>query len=583
MSGMSGGMKTIIIRRMQNGIVLALGLCLCACRSTAVSEARTFDVLIRGGTILDGSGGAPFMGDVGIRGDEIAALGDLSGSDAREVIDARGLAVAPGFINVLSWATESLLVDPRALADIRQGVTLEVFGEGVSMGPLNAAMKTELLAQQGDLVFPIEWTTLGEYLEHLEHKGVAVNVASFVGATTVRIHELGYADRAPTAQELERMCGLVRTAMEEGALGLGSSLIYAPASYSKTDELVELCKVAALYGGLYISHLRSEGERLLEAVAELLTIAREAGIPAEIYHLKAAGEANWPKLERVIELVDAARAAGRRITADMYTYTAGATGLDAAMPPWVQEGGLDAWCERLKDPEIRARVAREMRTPQDEWENLFLAAGSPEKILLVGFKNPELKPLTGKSLAEVARLRGKSPEETALDLVVEDHTRVDTVYFLMSEDNLRRQIRIPWVSFGSDAAAPAPEGVFLKSNPHPRSYGNFARLLGRYVRDEKLIPLAEAIRRLTSLPAENLHLARRGKLAPGNFADVVVFDPETVQDHATFDAPHQLATGIRDVFVNGQAVLRDGEATGATPGRVVRGPGYCKRARVSAP
>jgi N-acyl-D-amino-acid deacylase len=417
----------------------------------------------------------------------------------------------------------------------------------------------------------------------LEHAGVAVNVASFVGATTVRIHELGYADRAPTAEELERMRALVRAAMEEGALGIGSSLIYAPASYSKTDELVELCKVAAPYGGLYISHMRSEGDRLLEAVAELLTISREAGIPAEIYHLKAAGQANWPKLERVIELVDAARAAGQRITADMYTYTAGATGLDAAMPPWVQEGGLDAWCERLKDSENRARVAREMHTPQDEWENLFLAAGSPEKILLVGFKNPELKPLTGKSLAEVARLRGRSPEETAMDLVVEDHTRVDTVYFLMSEDNLRRQIRIPWVSFGSDAAAPAPEGVFLKSNPHPRSYGNFARLLGRYVRDEKLIPLAEAIRRLTSLPAENLHLARRGKLAPGNFADVLIFDPEAVQDHATFDAPHQLATGIRDVFVNGHAVLRGGEATGATPGRVVRGPGYRERARVSAP
>ena len=568
---------------MHNGIVLALGLCLCACRAAAGNDARTFDVLIRGGTILDGSGGAPFTGDVGIRGDEIAALGELSGSEAGEVIDARGLAVAPGFINVLSWATESLLVDPRALADIRQGVTLEVFGEGVSMGPLNAAMKAEMLAQQGDLVFPIEWTTLGEYLEHLEHAGVAVNVASFVGATTVRIHELGYADRAPTAEELERMRALVRAAMEEGALGIGSSLIYAPANYSKTDELVELCKAAAPYGGLYISHMRSEGDRLLEAVAELLTISREAGIPAEIYHLKAAGQANWPKLERVIELVDAARAAGQRITADMYTYTAGATGLDAAMPPWVQEGGLDAWCERLKDPENRARVAREMHAPQDEWENLFLAAGSPEKILLVGFKNPELKPLTGKSLAEVARLRGRSPEETAMDLVVEDHTRVDTVYFLMSEDNLRRQIRIPWVSFGSDAAAPAPEGVFLKSNPHPRSYGNFARLLGRYVRDEKLIPLAEAIRRLTSLPAENLHLARRGKLAPGNFADVLIFDPEAVQDHATFDAPHQLATGIRDVFVNGQAVLRGGEATGATPGRVVRGPGYRERARVSAP
>lgn len=556
--------------------LVLLWLLPCACHVPRMNT-EPFDVLLRGGTLYDGTGAAPFVADLGIRGEHIVAIGDLSRAEAREEFDARGLALAPGFINVLSWATESLLVDPRALSDVRQGVTLEVFGEGVSMGPLNPAMKAEIRAQQGDLVFPIEWTTLGEYLQHLETKGVAVNVASFVGATTVRIHELGYEDRAPTPEELERMCALVRAAMEEGALGVGSSLIYAPASYSTTDELVALCRAAAPYGGLYISHLRSEGERLLEAVEELLTIAREAGLPAEIYHLKAAGQSNWPKMEAVLARVEAARAAGQHITADMYTYVAGATGLDAAMPPWVQEGGLDAWCERLTDPALRARVAQEMTTPQD-WESLYLAAGSAERILLVGFKNPALKPLTGKTLAEVARLRGKSPEETAMDLVVEDHTRVDTVYFLMSEDNVRRQIRVPWVSFGSDAGAPAPEGAFLLSNPHPRAYGNFARLLGRYVRDERLIPLAEAIRRLTSLPAENLHLAQRGRLAPGFFADVVVFDPARIQDHATFEAPHQLATGVRDVLVNGTAVLRDGEPTGATPGRVVRGPGYRSRA-----
>jgi N-acyl-D-amino-acid deacylase len=543
-----------------------------ACHAPSVKGER-YDVVLRGGTLYDGTGAAPFIADLGIRGERIVALGDLSGAEAREEIDARGLALAPGFINVLSWATESLLVDPRALSDVRQGVTLEVFGEGWSMGPLNPDMKAEMLAQQGDLRFDIAWTSLGEYLEHLETKGVAVNVASFVGATTVRIHELGYEDRAPTPEELERMCALVRTAMEEGALGVGSSLIYAPASYSTTEELVALCRAAAPYGGLYISHMRSEGERLLEGVEELLTISRESGVPAEIYHLKAAGRSNWPKMEAVLARIEAARAAGQHITADMYTYVAGATGLDAAMPPWVQEGGLDAWCERLEDPGMRARVAREMTTPQD-WESLYLAAGSPEQILLVGFKNPALKPLTGKSLAEVARLRGKSPEETAMDLVVEDHSRVDTVYFLMSEDNVRRQIRVPWVSFGSDAGAPAPEGEFLLSNPHPRAYGNFARLLGRYVRDEALVPLEEALRRLTSLPAENLHLEGRGRLAPGFFADVVVFDPARVQDHATFEAPHQLASGVRDVLVNGTAVLRDSRPTGATPGRVVRGPGY---------
>lgn len=540
----------------------------------ACTPSTEYDVVIRHGTIYDGSGSPPFTGDVAIDGDKIVAVGSLERARGRLEIDATGLAVAPGFINMLSWATESLIEDGRAQSDIRQGVTLEVFGEGWSMGPLNERMKKELVEQQGDIKYDVQWTTLGDYLDYLVNRGISPNVASFVGATTVRIHEIGYEDRPPTPEELDRMRQLVRQAMEEGALGVGSSLIYAPAFYAQTDELVELCKVAAAYGGMYISHIRSEGNRLLEAVDELITIARQAHIPAEIYHLKAAGRSNWNKLDAVIEKIEAARAEGLRITADMYTYTAGATGLDAAMPPWVQEGGLKAWIERLKNPAIRARVKREMRTPTDEWENLLLAAGSPENVLLVSFKNEKLKPLTGKTLAEVARLRGTSPEEAAMDLVIEDGSRVGAVYFIMSEENIRKKIRQPWVSFGSDAEAPAPEGVFLKSNPHPRAYGNFARLLGKYVREEKVIPLEEAIRRLTSLPAENLKLDRRGRLKPGYFADVVVFDPDTIQDHATYENPHQYATGVVHVFVNGVQVLKDGEHTGATPGRVIRGPGW---------
>ncbi len=550
--------------------LLALAVLLASCASVQPTE---FDLVIRHGTIVDGSGGKPYVGDVAIRADRIVAVGNVTGHGRKE-IDASGRAVSPGFINMLSWAVDTLLVDPRGLADVRQGVTLEVFGEGESFGPLNDKMKKQMLEQQGDLKFDIPWTTLGEYLAHLERRGVAVNVASFVGATTVRVHELDHADRPPSAEELARMQALVRQAMEEGALGVGSSLIYAPAFYAKTDELVALCEAAAPYGGMYISHLRSEGNRLLEAVDELIDISRRAKVRAEIYHLKAAGAANWPKMEQVIARVEAARAEGLAITADMYTYTAGATGLDAAMPPWVQEGGLDAWAERLKDPEIRARVAEEMRTPTDKWENLLLGAGSPENVLLVEFKTEALKPLTGKTLAEVARMRGKSAEETAMDLIIEDHTRIGTIYFLMSEENVRRQVRLPWLSFGSDAGAPAPEGVFLKSNPHPRAYGNFARVLGHYARDEKLMPLEDAVRRLTSLPAENLRLKQRGKLAPGYFADVVVFDPATIRDHATFEKPHQLSTGVEQVFVNGVQVLRDSQPTGATPGRAVRGPGW---------
>jgi N-acyl-D-amino-acid deacylase len=535
---------------------------------TACTTTSTYDTVIRNATIYDGSGKPPVHGDLAIKGDRISAVGVVHGRGAKE-IDARGMAVAPGFINMLSWATESLIADGRAMADVKQGVTLEIFGEGWSMGPLNDAMKAEIKKQQGDIKFDVNWTTLREYLDSLVARGISVNIASFVGATTVRIHVLGEADRPPNAEELEKMRALVRQAMEDGALGVGSSLIYAPAFYAKTDELIELCKAAAPYGGMYISHMRSEANRLLEAVDELITISREAKVPAEIYHLKAAGNANWPKMDDVIARVEAARAQGLRITADMYTYPAGATGLDAAMPPWVQEGGFDAWRKRLQDPETRARIIREMHTPTNDWENLMLLAGSPERVLLVGFRNEKLKPLTGKTLAEVAAMRGVSPEDAAIDLVIEDESRIGTVYFLMSEDNIRKQIKQPWVSFGSDAGASAPEGVFLKSSTHPREYGNVAKLLGQYVRDEKVIPLEEAIRRLTTLPATNLGIAERGALQPGYFADVVVFDPNTIAAHATFDKPMQYATGVVHVFVNGQQILRDGEHTGAKPGRVV--------------
>lgn len=534
---------------------------------------KEYDVVIRNGMIYDGSGKPPVRGDVAINGDTIVAVGKLGQARGRTEIDAKGLAIAPGFINMLSWATESLIVDGRSQSDIRQGVTLEVFGEGWSMGPLNEEMKKEAVAQQGDIKYDIRWTTLAEYLDYLVQKGISPNVASFVGATTVRIHEIGFADRPPTAEELARMKALVRRAMEDGAVGVGSSLIYAPAFYAKTDELIELCKVAAEYNGMYISHMRSEGGQLLQALDELIRISREAKLPAEIYHLKAAGKPNWGKLDEVIRKVEGARKSGLRITADMYTYPAGSTGLDAAMPPWVQEGGLKKWIERLKDPAIRERLRREMDTPTNEWENYFVGAG-PEGMLLSEFKNDKLKPLTGKTLAEVAKMRGTSPADTAMDLVIEDGSRVGTIYFLMSEDNVRKQMQLPWVSFASDSASVAPEGVFLKSSPHPRTYGTFARVLGKYSRDEKLLPLQEAIRRLAALPASNLRIQKRGLLKKGYFADVVIFDPTKIQDHATFENPHQLATGVVHVFVNGTQVLRDGEHTGATPGRVVRGPGW---------
>ncbi|MCB9052682.1 MAG: D-aminoacylase [Lewinellaceae bacterium] len=555
---------------MQKLFLFALLLALASC-AQAPDE---YDLIIRNATIYDGSGAAPIQGDIAVNADTIVAVGDVGNARGRTEADAQGLAVSPGFINMLSWATESLLADGRGLSDIKQGVTLEVMGEGWSMGPLTDSMKVEMAETQGDIKFEVEWTTLGEYLQYLENKGVSPNVASFVGATTLRIHELGYEDRPPAAEELERMKGLARQAMEEGALGIGSSLIYAPAFYADTDELIELCRAAGEYDGMYITHMRSEGNKLLEAIDEVIRIAGEARVPAEIYHLKAAGRNNWPKMDLAIQKIDSARAAGIRLSTDMYTYVAGATGLDASMPPWVQEGGYEAWAQRLQDPAIRARVAEEMRTDAQDWENLYFAAGSAENLLLVEFKNDSLKPYTGKSLAEVAALRGKSPEETAMDLVVEDGSRVGTVYFLMSEENVRKQIALPYISFGSDAGALASEGVFLKSNPHPRAYGNFARVLGKYVREEQVIPLEDAIRKLASQPAANLKLSKRGLLKPGYFADIVIFDPATIEDKATFEAPHQYAVGVRHVFVNGVQVLKDGEHTGATPGRFVKGPGW---------
>lgn len=552
--------------------LITLGLLLFSCR-----EKENFDIVIRNGTVYDGSGNEPVKADIGVRGDTIAAIGNLSHAVGNKEIDAAGLAVAPGFINMLSWATETLLVDGKSQGDIRQGVTLEVFGEGVSFGPLNDDIRKGFISQMNDYTFDIPWTTLGEYLEHLEKKGVSCNVASFVGATTLRIHELGMANRPPSQEELDRMKALARTAMEEGAMGIGSSLIYAPASYAKTEELIELCKIASEYGGMYITHMRSEGNSIYDAVDETIRIAREANLPAEIYHLKMAGSENWGKLDSVISKIEKANREGLRITADMYTYPAGATGLDASMPPWVQEGGINEWIRRMKDPGIRKKVVEEMRTRSDKWENLLLMAGSPDRVLLVGFANDSLKRYTGKTLLEVSKINGKSPEETAMDLVIADSTRISTVYFMMSEDNIRKQLQLPYVSLGSDAESSAPEGVFLKSSTHPRAYGNFSRLLAKYVRDEKVITLQEAIRRLTSLPASNLKIQKRGLLAPGYFADIVLFDAIKIQDHATFEKPHQYSTGMMYVLVNGVIVLSAGEHTGATPGRVIRGPGWKKQ------
>ncbi|MBX2911029.1 MAG: D-aminoacylase [Cyclobacteriaceae bacterium] len=539
-------------------------------------KKEEYDVIIRQGMVYDGSGAKGQVADVGINADTIAAIGDLSHAVGRKEVDAKGLAVAPGFVNMMSHSEVTLIMDGNSQSDIHQGVTLEVLGEG-SMGPLSDKMKADMLAdmeRNPDWAYPLEWTTLGEYLEFIHKRGISPNVASFVGLNTIRIHELGYDNRSPNAEEMERMKALVKQAMEEGAMGVTTALIYAPDNYATTEELIELSKVAAPYGGMYISHMRSEGNGILAAIDETVRIAREANMPAEIYHLKLGGKENWGKMDSVIAKIGKANGSGLHISADMYTYTAGATGLDAAMPPWVQEGGINEWIRRLKDPAIRKRVLQEMRTPTDKWENLLRNTGDPEGVLLLGFANDSLKRFTGKTLGYVAKVHGKSPEETAMDLVIADSTRVETAYFLMSEGNIKRQIELPYVSFGSDAGSPAAEGMFLKYKTHPRAYGNFSRLLGKYVREEKVVPLEEAIRRLTSLPTGNLKIQKRGLLQPGYFADVVAFDPEKIQDHATFENPHQYSTGMVHVFVNGEQVLAGGEHTGARPGRIVRGPGW---------
>jgi len=565
-------MKRNLVALLSLAIVSSL-LVSSGCNSLPKSGAPDFDVLIRDGMVYDGSGKPPKQASIAIIGDRIVAIGDLKDAKARTVIDAAGMAVAPGFINMLSWAVDDLIADGRSQGDIRQGVTTEIFGEGDSMGPLTEEMKKRREEAQGDFKYKIEWTSLSEYLRYLEKRNISPNVASFIGATTIREYVVGLEDKKATPEQLGEMRTLVDREMKAGALGIGSSLIYAPAFYASTEELIEICKVASKYQGKYISHMRSEGARLTEAVEELLRISREAQIPAEIYHLKAAGASNWPKLDQVFSLVEKAQSEGLKITADMYTYPAGSTGLDAAMPPWAQDGGYDALYKRLQNPQERAKIAQAIRTPSSEWENLYLAAGSPDRVLLVAFKNEQLKPLTGKTLAEAAKLRKKDPVETIMDLVLEDRSRVGTVYFMMSEDNIEKQIKKPWVSFGSDAGSMTPEGVFLKSSTHPRAYGNFSRLLGHYVRDRKVIPLEEAIRRLTSLPAQNLGLAGRGSIRNGMFADVVVFDPARIEDHATFEKPHQFSTGVRDVLVNGVQVLKAGEHTGAKPGRALWGPG----------
>jgi len=543
---------------------------------SACTQPTSYDLILRGGTIYDGSGNASYVGDVALNGETIAALGDLGNATAKAEIDVQDLAVAPGFVNMMSWANESLIEDGRSQSDIRQGVTLEIMGEGSSMGPINEQMRALRIQDQGDIRYDVEWTTLDEYLEFLEQRGVSANVASFIGAATPRKYVIGYDDREPTPEELDQMRALVREAMEDGALGVASSLIYPPGSFAKTNELIALSEVAAEYDGMYISHIRDEGPQMLRAIEELLAIARGADIRAEIYHLKSAGQSNWHLFDEAIAMVERARAEGLQITADVYTYPASSTGLNAAIPPWVQEGGFKASLERMRDPELREQIAREMLQESDEWENMFLAPGTPDNILLVSFKSEALRPLTGKTVGEIAKIRGTRPEITIMDLIVEDESRIGTIYFSQSEDVVRKAVALPWVSFNSDAASIAPEGVFLNSNPHPRAYGSFARVLGKYVRDEEVISLEEAIRKLAALPARNMKIDRRGELKQGFFADVVVFDPDTIRDNATFVEPHQYATGMVHVFVNGEQVLRDGDHTGATPGRVVRGPGWVR-------
>jgi N-acyl-D-amino-acid deacylase len=574
-AGGPGLLRTALVGLLLGALVLPM-------RAGQMANKSAYDVIIRNGTIYDGSGGPARRADIGIKRDHIAAIGDLSKAKAATDVDATGLAVSPGFINMLSHSEQSMMADYRSLGELRQGVTTQIFGES-SMGPLSDEMKRRRLSEQGDVKYEIPWTTLADYLSYLERKGVSQNFASFIGAGTIREYVIGLEDKQPTPNQLDEMCELVRREMEGGALGVTTALIYAPNYFARTDELIAMCKIASKYRGKYMAHVRSEANQLLEAVDELIRISREANIPAEIYHLKASGEPNWSKMDQVIKHVEDARRHGLRITADMYTYTAGFTGLTSTMPPWVLDGGYPALYKRLRDPETRNKIAAAMRTPTNEWENMFLLPGSLDRILLVGFKSEKLKPLAGKTLGEVARLRGTDPAETAMDLILEDESRVGTVYFLMSEENVKKQIALPWVSFGSDAASFAAEGVFLKSSIHPRAYGNFARLLGKYVRDEKVISLSEAIHRLSGLPATNLELDRRGFLKEGYFADVVVFDPQTIADKATFENPHQYPVGVNRVFVNGVQVLKDGEHTGSKPGRALYGPGKVNRLALESP
>ncbi len=539
---------------------------------TTIVDTTNYDIVIRGGTVYDGSGGNGFIGDIAINDDRIVAVGDIGSATAATEIDATGLAVSPGFINLMSWAVISLIEDGRGMSDIKQGVTLEVMGEGTSMGPLTEADKEEFKHQWG---VEAQWTSLDEYLVFLENKGVSPNVASFIGAASVRIHELGFDNVRATPEQLASMQDLVRTAMREGALGVASSLIYPPGNYADTDELIALARAAGEHGGIYISHMRNEADGMFEALDELITIAREAEVPAEIYHFKLASKNMWDKFDEMVAKVEAARAEGLKITADMYTYPAGSTGLGAVMPPWVEEGGNEKWLERLQDPEMRARIREEMHTPTTEWENMFTSVG-PERTLLVGFVNKDLHKYVGMTLAEVAAERGTDPAYTAMDLVVEDEGRVTAIYFSQSEEVVKRATGLPWMSFCSDSEAVAAEGKTLETSTHPRAYGSFARLFAKYVREEQALTLAEAVRRATSFPAENLSITDRGRLKSGYFADIVVFNPATIQDHATFEQPHQYATGVEHVLVNGVRVLKDGEHTGATPGRVVRGPGWQK-------
>ena len=558
------------------GVFLTIVVAMFGQDQTKSPSSPDFDVIIRGGTVYDGTAAEPRQADVAIRGDRIAGIGDFKSAKAKTVVDAKGLAVAPGFINMLSWSTESLIQDGRSQSEIRQGVTTQIMGEGESMGPVNDRVREHKIREQADIKYDIPWNTLAEYLQYLEKRGVSCNVASFIGATTIREYVIGFEDKQPTPEQLDQMRELVRKEMEAGALGIGTSLIYPPAFYAKTDELIELCKVAAKYQGKYISHMRSEGNQIFEALDEVFRIAREANIPAELYHIKTAGQKSWPKEDELLARIERAQQDGLKITADMYTYTAAGTGLDACLPPWTEDGGYPALYKRLRDPATRDKIKAEVKIDSDKWENLYLAAGSPDKILLVGFKSEKLKPLTGKTLAEVAKVRGKDPIDTIMDLIAEDESRIGTVYYLMSEENVKKQLRKPWISFGSDEASQAPEPPFTKSNPHPRAYGNFARVLGKYVRDEKVLPTKEAIRRLSGLPATNLGLDHRGFLKEGMFADVVVFDPATIADRATFDKPHQYAVGMKHVFVNGVQVIKNGEHTGAKPGRALWGPGKIK-------